>query len=244
MIVLFTDFGDSGPYVGQMKAALAQRAPATPVIDLLNDVPRFDVAAAAHLLAAYVSSFPIGSIFLSVVDPTVGSAERKPVIVKVNGRYFVGPDNGLFDVVAARGTDVQWWEINWRPDHLSKTFHGRDLFAPVAAQLARGNFPSATELLSHVASINTDDVNKIIYIDHYGNAITGIRAENLDVSASLLLGEMALTHAQIFSDVPLGQAFWYENANGLVEIAVNQGHAAEMLALNLGDSVTIVSGTQ
>jgi len=224
-----------------MKAVLAQHAPAVPVVDLLTDTPQFNAVAAAHLLAAYVSSFPVGSVFLGVVDPTVGSAERRPVIVKVDGRYFVGPDNGLFDVVAARGSDAQWWEITWRPDDLSSTFHGRDLFAPVVAQLAQGELPASEVITSHASAIDTDDLNKIIYIDHYGNAITGIRARKLGVGTNLLLGEMALAYAKTFSDVPCGQAFWYENANGLVEIAVNQGHAAEVLALNVGDSVTVIS---
>jgi S-adenosylmethionine hydrolase len=241
MIILFTDFGDSGPYVGQMKAVLAQYAPAVPVIDLLNDAPQFDVTASAHLLAAYADSFPADSIFLGVVDPTVGSEQRRPVIVKVDGRYFVGPDNGLFNVVAARGSDAQWWEISWRPDHLSASFHGRDLFAPVAAQLACGEMPSVTAIASHIPSSAADDLYRIVYIDHYGNAITGIRAKMLEVSASLLVAETLLTHARTFADVPLGQAMWYENANGLVEIAVNQGHAEDLLRLKLGDSVTIVS---
>lgn len=240
MIVLFTDFGNSGPYVGQMKAVLAQHAPAEPVIDLLNDVPQFNVVAAAHLLSAYISGFPVDTIFLCVIDPTVGSDERRPVIVKVDGCYFVGPDNGLFDVTAARGEDVTWWDINWRPDYLSETFHGRDLFAPVAARLACGELPSMTERLSHVASIAVDDLNKVIYIDCYGNAITGFRAKELSISAKLLLNEEILNYARTFSSVPLGQAFWYENANGLVEIAVNQGHAADRLSLTLGDSVTIL----
>jgi hypothetical protein len=243
MIVLFTDFGDCGPYVGQMKAVLAQHAPAVPVIDLLNDAPQFDISASAHLLAAYADSFPADSIFLGVVDPTVGSAERRPVIVRVDGRYFVGPDNGLFEVVAARGNEVQWWEISWRPEHLSASFHGRDLFAPVAAQLARSEMPEVLAIPSHPPSIATDDLRRVVYIDRYGNAITGIRAKSLAASAGLLVAETLLTHARTFADVPLAQAFWYENANGLVEIAVNQGHAAEQLGIKLGDSVTIVPGS-
>lgn len=241
MIVLFTDFGDAGPYVGQMKAVLAQQAPAVPVIDLLNDAPCFDIIASAHLLAAYAGSFPVDAVFLGIVDPTVGSAERRPVIVKVDGRYFVGPDNGLFDVLAARGNDVQWWEISWRPNHLSHSFHGRDLFAPVAAKLAQGEPPPGKAISTHVSPIDTDDLCKIIYLDHYGNAITGLRAETLDKRAHLLLGETMLTYAQTFSEVPRGQAFWYGNANGLVEIAVNQGHAATQLVLKVGDSVAIVA---
>lgn len=244
MIILFTDFGAGGPYVGQMKAVLAQYAPTVPVIDLLNEAPRFDITASAHLLAAYVNSFPADSVFLGVVDPTVGSAERSPVIVKVDGRWFVGPGNGLFDVVAARGDDVQCLEITWRPELLSHSFHGRDLFAPVAARLARGELPLAEIIPSYIPSIATDDLCQIIYIDHYGNAITGVRAARLKHSSKLLIGEALLTHARIFSEVTIGQAFWYENANGLVEIAVNQGHAAKLLVLKVGDAFTIDSELQ
>lgn len=240
MIVLFTDFGDGGPYVGQMKAVLAQHAPAVAVIDLLNDAPAFDVTASAHLLAAYMGSFPVGTIFLAIIDPTVGSAERKPVIAKVDGRYFVGPGNGLFDVVAARGSEVQWWEIDWRPESLSHSFHGRDLFAPVAARLAMGEFPQVRLLPFPRPSVDTGDLCRIIYIDHYGNAITGLRAGKLDRRSGLRLGETLLRYARTFSSVPHGQAFWYENANGLVEIAANQGHAARLLSLGLGDTITIV----
>ncbi|MBN4079557.1 SAM-dependent chlorinase/fluorinase [Beggiatoa alba] len=241
MIVLFTDFGEHGPYVGQMKAVLAQQAPAVPIIDLQHDVPCFDVIAAAHLLAAYQGAFPAGSIFLAVVDPGVGSPTCKPVVVKVDGRWFVGPDNGLFEVLAARGNDAQWREISWRPETLSHSFHGRDLFAPVAAGLARGELPAGNIITSHAASISTDDLNNIIYIDYFGNAITGLRAVNLKKAMTLRVGGDSLNHAQTFSEVALGQAFWYQNANGLVEISVNQGHAATLLKLRLGDSVTISS---
>lgn len=241
MIILFTDFGAGGPYVGQMKAVLAQYAPTVPVIDLLNEAPRFDITASAHLLAAYVSSFPADSVFLGVVDPTVGSVERKPIIVKVDGYYFVGPGNGLFDVVVAQGNDVQCWEITWRPELLSHSFHGRDLFAPVAARLARGELPLGEMMPSYTPRIATDDLCNIIYIDYYGNAITGVRAAKLKESTKLLIGETVLTHARTFSDVEIGQSFWYENANGLVEIAVNQGHAAKLLVLKVGDAFTIES---
>lgn len=239
MIVLFTDFGERGPYVGQMKAVLAELAPAVTAIDLQHDVPRFDIVAGAHLLATYQSAFPLGSVFLAVVDPGVGSANRQPVIVNVDGRWFVGPDNGLFEVIAARGTKVQWREISWRPERLSHSFHGRDLFAPVAARLAQGELPAAKLITSHDAFINTDDLNKIIYIDHFGNAITGLRAAKIATTTKLQVAGQSLSHAHTFSDVAPGQAFWYENANGLVELAVNQGHAATALALHLGTSVMI-----
>jgi S-adenosylmethionine hydrolase len=235
MLVLFTDFGLHGPYVGQMKAVLAQSAPTLPVIDLLHDAPTFDARASAHLLAAYAPSFPAGTVFLCVVDPGVGDAQRKPVMVHIDGCWFVGPDNGLFDVVAGRGQVVQWWEISWRPDVLSPSFHGRDLFAPVAARLARGESPPGVKMPAR--KTDAEDYAVVLYIDHFGNAITGLRATHLGAKTKLKVGDHTLARARTFSAVALGQAFWYENANGLAEIAVNQGHAAQALGITIGDAV-------
>ena len=128
MIVLFTDFGVTGPYVGQMKSVLCQQASTIPVIDLMHDAPTFDPQAAAYLLASLVSEFPHDSVFLCVVDPGVGS-DRRPLIAKINERWFVGPDNGLFNIVARHALDIskmKWWEITWQPERLSASFHGRD----------------------------------------------------------------------------------------------------------------------
>ncbi len=140
MIVLFTDFGWQGPYVGQMKAVLAKQAPREPLIDLMHDVPTFNPRAAAYLLASLIDPFPPDTVFLTVVDPGVGSQLRSPCVMKAAGRWYVGPDNGLFNVIAKQAASYMAWEIDWRPDTLSDSFHGRDLFAPVAAQLARGAF--------------------------------------------------------------------------------------------------------
>ena len=140
MIVLFTDFGVRDPYVGQVKARLAEHAPAQQVVDLLHEVPDFNPHAGAHLLAAFAPGFPPGSVFLAVVDPGVGTP-RDAVVVLAGGNWFVGPDNGLLSVVAARHSDTRLWRITWQPDALSATFHGRDLFALIAADIARGEFP-------------------------------------------------------------------------------------------------------
>ena len=135
MIVLFTDFGLAGPYTGQMKAVLARDAPGQPVIDLFADAPSRNPRAAAYLLAAYAAWFPAGTVFLAVVDPGVGGI-RAPLIVSADGCCYVGPDNGLFELVLRRAREAQVWEITWQPAALSASFHGRDLFAPVAAKLA------------------------------------------------------------------------------------------------------------
>ena len=135
MIFLFTDFGAGDIYVGQMKAVLHERAPKAPVVDLLNDAPAFNVRAGAHLLAAFAARLPKDSVTLAVVDPGVGGP-REPVAVLADGRWFVGPDNGLISVAASRAAKHEVHTIEWRPEKLTASFHGRDLFAPVAAMIA------------------------------------------------------------------------------------------------------------
>ncbi|MBL1274843.1 MAG: SAM-dependent chlorinase/fluorinase [Ectothiorhodospiraceae bacterium] len=242
MIVLFTDYGWQGPYVGQMKAACLQVAPTVPIIDLLHDAPVFDAHSSAYLLAAYASSFPEGTIFLGVVDPGVGSDSRQPVMLHVDGRWFVGPDNGLFDIVFQQGNASEWWNITWQPQSLSRTFHGRDLFAPVAAKLAMGEVPPGitmpfSENQKHPVFSAALDYYRVIYIDPFGNAITGLRASAFTGKRKLQIGKHRLNQAQTFSDVAVGDAFWYENANGLVEIAINQGSAAKVLEISVGDTI-------
>lgn len=244
MIVLFTDFGLEGPYIGQMKAILARQASNKPLIDLFSDAPACNPKASAYLLAAYAEEFPLDTVFLCVVDPGVGSAERRPAMMRASGRWFVGPDNGLFDIVARRGSHVEWWRIGWRPPRLSASFHGRDLFAPVAAQLALGALPTDDFLAGAPLTwgIETgwpDDLYEVVYVDHFGNAMTGIRATSLSADAILIARNDMFRQARTFADVPPGQGFWYENANGLVEIAVNQGRADEILGLKVGDVIAV-----
>lgn len=238
MIVLFTDFGLEGPYVGQVKAVLCVEAPGVPVIDLLHDAPAHRPELAAYLLAAYAPAFPQGSVFLCVVDPGVGAAERRPVVLRADGRWYVGPDNGLFDIVARRADAHDWWEITDRPARLSASFHGRDLFAPVAARLAREGRPGG-EPCERIARDGPDDLPCIVYIDRFGNAVTGLRAAVLADEAVLEAGGRRLKRARTFADVPAGAPFWYENANGLVEIAANRAPAAEILGLGLGAPVVV-----
>src|SRR5215471_11036911 len=126
MIVLFTDFGLHGPYTGQMKAVLHQMAAGIPAVDLFADAPAGNPKASAYLLAAYAAWFPAGTVFLCVVDPGVGGA-RRGLIVEADERRYVGPDNGLFELVLRRAAQPQCWEITWRPAALSASFHGRDL---------------------------------------------------------------------------------------------------------------------
>ncbi|MBL4613576.1 MAG: SAM-dependent chlorinase/fluorinase, partial [Magnetovibrio sp.] len=159
-IILFCDFGL--PYTGQMKgrlvADLGDQAPNHPIIDLFHDVPAYDVRAGSVLLAAHANDFPVGSIFVAVVDPGVGSQNRRPGVVFAGGRWFVGPLNGLFEHVLRRWSTPQSkvFEITLQPEHLSATFHGRDLFCPMAAALAR-----AGEKVDGLRAIDPDCVRPL-----------------------------------------------------------------------------------
>jgi S-adenosyl-L-methionine hydrolase (adenosine-forming) len=242
LIVLYTDFGVSDPYVGQVHGVLACEAPGVAVIDLLHAVPDFNVRAAAYLLPALAAPFPRGTVFVGVVDPGVGS-DRRPVVVHADGFWYVGPDNGLFHVVARRAHRADVRIIEWRPDELSASFHGRDLFAPVAARLARGDSPASTPgVLSVPDGEWPDDLAAVVYIDHYGNVMTGLRAAGVDRSAVLAVAGRQLRHAPVFAAVAPGMPFWYENSVGLVEVAVNRGHAASEMGLHVGDPVNILTG--
>jgi S-adenosyl-L-methionine hydrolase (adenosine-forming) len=243
MIALFTDFGLEGPYTGQMKAVLYRMAPAVPVVDLFADAPVGDPKRSAYLLAAYASWFPAQTVFLCVVDPGVGG-ERPAVIVEADGRWFVGPGNGLFEFVLRRAGAAQTFDIAWRPETLSASFHGRDLFAPVAAEIARGDDPPGRPIDGRLIRRPDwpDDLAEVVYVDHYGNAMTGLRAAGLPQDACLVVGGRALGKARTFSERLPGESFWYENANGLAEIAVNRGRADRALGLALGTPVEIVAG--
>ncbi len=241
MIVLFTDFGLTGPYTGQVKAVLHREAPNVPVIDLFADAPAHSPKAAAYLLASYVQEFPTGTVFLAVVDPGVGG-NRRPAVVRADGRWYVGPENGLFELIIRRARAVpRCWHITWRPDRLSASFHGRDLFAPVAARLSRDGTPPGQEypVTEIVRPDWPDDLAEIVYVDVFGNAMTGVRASIVPADAEILVSEKRLPRANTFSDVSEGQAFWYENANGLVELAVNLGRADKTLGIRPGSPISI-----
>ena len=243
MIALFTDYGLAGPYVGQLHAVLRREAPGVPVIDLMHDAPAFAPRQAAYLLASLVEEFPVGTVFLGVVDPGVGGP-RRGAILEVDGRWYVGPDNGLFNVVAQRGHSLRWWDITYRPARLSISFHGRDLFAPVAARIARGEVPPGQAVVP-VLRIRPgwpEDLAQVIYIDAFGNVMIGFRGRWVPAQASLAVRQAPIRRAERFSAVPVGQAFWYINSCGLLEIAVNRGSAAAQLGLTGGVTVAVVQG--
>jgi len=246
MILFLSDFGHAGPYVGQVHAVLARSAPGVPVIDLMHDLPAFRPAAAGCLIHAILRSMAPpdptpgtggGDIVLAVVDPGVGTG-RDPIIIEIGGTRYIGPDNGLFARVAAsRPSKAR--RIDWRPDRLSDSFHGRDLFAPVAGMLAMGR-PVASSPVAFadlVVPAGPDRTAEIVHCDRYGNALTGIDAADLADDSVLHAGEGRFRRARVFAEVPVGAGFWYCNSLGLAEIAVNQGDAAALFGLTVGTPV-------
>ena len=207
-LVLYTDFGAADLYVGQLKAVLAKSAPEVPLLDALHAAPNYDIEAAAHLLASLAPQYPVGSVFVAVVDPGVGG-ERDAIVIEVDGRFFVGPDNGLLSVLWQRARGKRCRRIVWRPERLSSSFHGRDLFAPVAAAIAAKRLPRGWLAPKRAPEVLLDarDLAEIIYIDHYGNALTGIRARSVARNALLRVGRRSLRYANTFETVRAGDAF-------------------------------------
>ena len=235
-IFLFTDFGLPAPYVGQMKAAIHRTAPAVQVVDLCQDLTPFQPRPAAYLLAALVPYLPVGASVVAVVDPGVGT-ERRGLVLKGSGIRLIGPDNGLLAITGHRLVDATWAALPDPESDACATFHGRDWFAPAATQLHTGQSQMLHDLgdIAPVGAPWPEDWAAVIYVDRYGNAMTGLRADRgMRQDQTLKIGGRTVRPARTFADVPVGEAFWYVNSIGLIEIAINQGNAAHQLGLEVG----------
>jgi S-adenosylmethionine hydrolase len=252
LISLLTDFGCRDWYVGAMKAVLASLAPGVPIVDLSHGVPAHGVAAGAFVLERNRAHFPDGTVHLCVVDPGVGSA-RAAVALRADGQYFVGPDNGLFGTLAS-AEDLEVVELDplgVTEGTPSTTFHGRDLFAPAAARLARGEAlaglgPSAEGLEPVVPwwrEIEGGLSAPILWVDHFGNCITGLPRSALDRMGFAPVvevgGRSLLGLQETFSDVPRGEPLAYVGSSDTLEIAVREGHGARSLGVGVGDEVRV-----
>lgn len=240
MFVLFTDFGLSGPYVGQLKAKLLQGLPNQPVVDLLHDAPAMDPRAASYLLEPFVRPVPTDAVVVAVVDPGVGT-DRPGCVVEADGRWYVGPMNGLFEFVVRRASEWAAWAVVEPDQPIAPTFHGRDVFAPVALALMRGDRSVLGEPLEERPGDGwPDDVPRVLYVDDYGNAMTGIRGSVLSDDAIVEAGGKRFRRASTFGEVDDGKPFWYRNSCGLVEVAVNGDSAAAVLGLEAGSRVRLI----
>jgi len=242
-IYFFTDFGAQGPYLGLMETAVLQIASSARVINLIADAPASNPRSSAYLLGALLDYLPEDAILVCVVDPGVGS-ERDALMLRIEGRTLIGPDNGLLAVCASMNSQTSVYRIPHDPSDLSASFHGRDLFAPVAARVwCREDMPLESMRLADMLGSDWPlSLQEVIYLDQYGNAMTGLPAEHLDDAAKITLGKHAVPYAHTFSAADSGSAFWYRNSIGLIELAVNQGRADEQLDLAVGSQLTISQG--
>ena len=241
MIILYTDFTLAGPYVAQMKAAIYSKVNTAKIVDLMHDAPHFDIKHSARLLNSLVSYFPENSVFCCVVDPGVGSS-REAIVLKIENQYFVGPDNGLFEYILRSHKEVQAYKIIWQPLQLSTTFHGRDIFAPIAADILKKDFSGLETLaLKKIMRFGwDDDLFEIIYIDGFGNLMTGIAAETISQDSILELNGNKIHFSNTYSQMPKDQLCWYVNSNQLIEIAINGQSAESTCSCRVGHHITVM----
>lgn len=257
-ITLLTDFGDRDGYVGVMKGVIAGICPDARLIDLTHDIPPQNLAAARFTLLNAYAYFPAGTVHVVVVDPGVGTT-RRAIALQIPQGYLVGPDNGVlsgvFDHVPPE--DIKAVELTephyWRSPQPSHTFHGRDIFAPVAAHLAAGVALAAlgdsldpqtlTRIAIPPAEITPHQIiGSIQHSDHFGNLITTIPAAAIaDQNWVMQVGAVKIPVGKAYGEVALGHAIALVGSHGWVEIAVNSSSAQARLRLIIGDEVRLIA---
>jgi len=255
LVALTTDFGLVDPWVGIMKGVIATRAPEARVVDVTHGIPPQNVLAGALVLRYALPYFPPGTIHVAVIDPGVGS-ERRPICVETRREVLVGPDNGLLSLAAAVAPPARAYHLKegrFFPSPRSATFHGRDVFAPVAAALATGTRPS--ELGPEIRDMGVLRVpeprrdagairGEVIYVDHFGNLITNVPQSLLanfpaEPTSISIRGTRVAGISPSYAAVSPGQPVAVVNSWNHLEIAVRDGSAAAALGARVGDEVTV-----
>jgi len=259
IITLTTDFGHKGPFVAVMKGVILQHAPEARVIDLTHEIRVHWPAEAGFWLARSFRYFPAGTVHVAVVDPGVGT-ERNIIAVELDGHVFLAPDNGLLPTVIGDATDYRAWHLSdeWLErqgwPQPSATFHGRDIFAPLAAEIACGNVapaaigPPAEELVPSLLEepfISHDEIHgSVVTIDHFGNLITNIDESRISAVArpQIRVASLHLDLHTTYGSVKPGDFLALINSFGVLEIARAEGSAADALGLGRGAPVTVRDG--
>lgn len=239
VITLLTDFGTADYFVGAVKGAILSVNPRVAIVDITHEIPPQDIEAGAFTLLAAYKTFPAGTIHVGVVDPGVGS-ERRPIIVSANEQFFVGPDNGLFTYIYDREPSHRVVHVTsdryFRPQP-STTFHGRDIFAPVAAALSNGiplrDF--GAEMKNPVRLPSLETPLRIIHIDRFGNCVTNITHAETSVVVN---GRTISEFRQFYGEGDDESLFAIWGSAGFLEISVNGGSAAKILGARRGDEVS------
>jgi len=259
VIALMTDYGYKDPYVGVVKAVIKSINPDVEIIDLTHGIERHNILEAAVMLAVSAKYFQPGTIFVVVVDPGVGSA-RRALIIETTHYILVGPDNGCLTLLAEQDKVKRVFDISntkYRLPEVSSTFHGRDIFAPVAAWISRGvpleeigveiSYDSVVKVHIEKPIVSIGVIKgQVLYIDVFGNIMTNITQREVN-EAGFQLGSKLLVqvgskkelciYETTFSKVPVGDYACYLNSWGYLEVAVNMGNAAEKLGVKQGDII-------
>jgi S-adenosylmethionine hydrolase len=258
VVTLLTDFGAADPYVAAMKGVILSACPAATIVDISHDIPPQDVMAAALVLAQAAPYFPAGTLHVVVVDPTVGT-DRRVLAGRFEEQLFLFPDNGVITFVAETMTMYALAVVRAAETpsaSASMTFHGRDIFAPLAGQILRGQdvsklgpSPSTYKTLDVPQPIEQDEhlVGQVIYADRFGNLVSNIPAKTVRrhwpdtgrlivICAGRPVGQIHGTYAHVAD----GAALALFNSMGLLEVAVNRGSAAQRLAARVGSQVIVM----
>ncbi|MBI5094167.1 MAG: SAM-dependent chlorinase/fluorinase [Candidatus Hydrogenedentes bacterium] len=262
LVILATDYGADSIYVGEIKGAIYTKFPQARVDSITNSIPPYDIVTGAYTLLESTGMYPSGTTFVCIVDPGVGTP-RKPIVLETNdGQRYVGPDNGILSLVADKYGVAEIRECAnpelWRAGDVSHTFHGRDIFGPVAAALASGapmdkvgpKLESLTKLDTTPSTVEGDTVHgSVIRVDDYGNIVTNIPAENLAKAKikkgdtlDVAIGKAHFTAPLVstYGDAPKGQRLVNIQSAGFVECAVNQGSLVKETGEGVKARVSIV----
>jgi hypothetical protein len=261
IVTLLTDFGDSDGYVAALKGVVLSLAPEAVVVDAAHHIPAQDIRSAAWVLGQYWRTYPAGTVHLAVVDPGVGTA-RRPLALRLGGWYFVGPDNGLFTPVL-EDAEKNGWPVEivhltnprtWLPS-VSRTFHGRDLFAPVAAHLANGvplaDLGPAVRDPVRLALPRPEKTPAgwrahIISIDTFGNLVTDLPAGEIVDRENVLVrigGTEIRGVVESYGQKSSGELVALISSDGRLEVAVVNGSAAQRLGAKIGDILEVILGS-
>ena len=254
IITLTTDFGLSDPFVGIMKGVILGIAPDAELVDITHDVRSYDILEAAFIIETTYRYFPEGTVHVIVVDPGVGSS-RRPIAAATKGHTFVAPDNGVLSYVLQAEPSAPIPPAHWITNRslflnsVSQTFHGRDIFAPVAAHLSLGTPVEAVgpRIVDFVKkpfpkprTQGDKLVGTVLRIDKFGNIITNLRRHHLGEDFTIRVAGLSIMRLYSnFSEAQPGEFFALEGSTGYIELALNQGSAADRLDVGLGAEIEL-----
>jgi hypothetical protein len=260
IITLLSDFGLKDPYVAEMKAVILSICPNVRIVDVSHEVEKFNIRTGAFVLASATPYFPRGTIHVAVVDPGVGT-KRRPILVVGKQAFYVGPDNGLLMLSAKKEGITHVYHITNKEcmlPQISRTFHGRDIFAPTAAHLAKGREPSefGPEIYDYIVPKFAEPRLKgkllqgeVLHIDGFGNVITNITMEELEkidiregdvFHVKLKEAVLKLKLCTAYGEVEAKQPLAIIGSHGFLEVSVNQGSAAERFGARIGEAVEVL----